>query len=145
MRFRIISLILFVCGVSLFSGSVIKAGKAKNLAPRSFVVQYLVSRSENNNALTPCEYRVRWASSTGEWKETRYSFKDGKVSTWGAARDGLYRISGNSRQYFGDNNLESARSAMRSAEGLKASTGFKRTEQRVGLTTYVLKDPNAVW
>ena len=145
MRLRIISLILFVCGVTLFTGSVIKARKAKNLAPRSFVVQYLVSRSENNNALTPCEYRVRWTSSTGEWKETRYSFKDGKVSTWGGAGDGLYLISGNSRQYFGDNNLESARVAMRSAEGFKSSPTFKRTEQLLGLTTYVLKDPNPVW
>jgi hypothetical protein len=88
---------------------------------------------------------MRWVSSTGEWKETRYSFKDGKISTWGAASDGLYLISGNSRQYFGENNIEGARLAMRSAEGLKASTAFKRTEQLLGLTTYVIKDPNPVW
>lgn len=120
----------------------IKKHKVKRTASRDFIVKYIVSRSENDKPLAPCEYHIRWVSATGEWKETRYSFADGKISTWGASGDGLYLISGNSKQYFGEYHLESAKTVLRSEEALKASAALIKTEPLAGLTTYVLKDSN---
>lgn len=136
------ALIIFLLGSGLLAGSIMKAQRAKKTAPtavRSFVVQYLVSRSENGGSFIPYEYDIRAVSSTGEWKETRYSF-DNKVSTWGGASDGLYMVSGGFRQYFGDYDLEFTKSAMRSEEEFKTSPQFIRVENLLGLTTYVLKD-----
>jgi hypothetical protein len=82
---------------------------------------------------------VRAVSSTGEWKETRYSF-DGKISTWGATKEGLFSVNGNAPQYFGDYDMEVAKNAMRSEEDLKKHPQLVRTEQIAGLRAYVLRD-----
>jgi hypothetical protein len=86
---------------------------------------------------------VRAVDSTGEWKETRYAF-DGKVSRWGAAKDGLYTISENARQFYGEFDIEVAKKPMASEEGFKKHPQLVRTEQIAGLKTYVLKDQNGI-
>lgn len=141
MKLKVASLVIFLAGSALFTGSIVRSYKKAPKAPRSFVVQYLVSRSEDGGPLVPYEFDVRAVSASGEWKETRYSF-EGKVSTWGGAADGLYIVSGKSRQYYGESNLELARTAMRYEEGLKKHPQLVRTEVVAGLKTYVLREPN---
>ncbi|HXG64094.1 MAG TPA: hypothetical protein VNO70_03245 [Blastocatellia bacterium] len=142
MKFKMVALLIFLCGLTLFSVSMIQSKRAETIAPktpRSFVVHYLASRADNGGPLKPYEYRVRAVNSMGEWKETRYSF-DGKVSTWGAAKDGLQIISGNSRQYYGEYNPEVAKTAMRSEEVLKKHPQLTRIEEIAGLKTYILRN-----
>jgi hypothetical protein len=142
MKFKIASLVVFFSGFALLANSMMQSTKTEGKVasqPRSFVVHYLASRSQEGGPLAPVEYRVRAVSSTGEWKETRYSF-NGDVSTWGGANDGLYIISGNTKQYFGDHNTEFTKTAMRSEEGFLKSPQFSRIEQVAGIKAYVLRN-----
>lgn len=142
MKLRIVSLIILICGAALLTGSIIREHKSKKAAPkppRSFVLQYLSSRSMDGSPMTPYEYAVRWVSATGEWKETRYSF-DGRVSSLGGASDGFYMVNGNSLQLYGQNDLDYAKNAFHSEEEFKASPQLTRVEPFLGLTAYVLKE-----
>jgi len=142
MKLRILSLVILVSGAALFAGSIIKGQKSRKKSPtvsRSFVVQYLLSHTDNGGGLTPYEYDARAVGSTGEWKETRYSFK-GSVSTWGGTSDGLYTVSGALKQYLGDYNLESARAGTWTEQEFTSSPQFVRSEELLGLRTFVMKD-----
>lgn len=141
MKLRIASLMVLICGASLFAFGLLRSRKAEATgitAARPFVVQYLVSRLDNGS-LKPYEYRIRAVSADGEWKETRYSF-EGKVSTWGGTKEGLYLVANGVRQYYGEFKAEISRSAMRSEYELKNSPQLTRVEQIAGLKTYILKN-----
>jgi hypothetical protein len=143
MKLRTLALATFLCGCVLLGISLIKVNKAKAVESepttvRSFVMQSLVSQSENGASLTPIGFYIRAVSSTGEWKETRYSF-DGKVSALVGAKDGLYVINENSKQLYGESNPELFRSAMRSEEKLQRSPQFIGTDEVAGIKTYVLR------
>ena len=82
MKLRIVDITIFVIGVALLTGSVVRSGKATVTKPKSFVVQYLAYHPDKNGSLAVDEFRVRAVGQTGEWKETRYSTY-GKAQTWG--------------------------------------------------------------
>jgi hypothetical protein len=145
MKLRVIGTVSFLLGGALFvksmTGSVGPLDKTA-LEPESFVVQYIVSFSENGGPLTPKAYYKRVVRYTGEWKETRYSF-DGRISSLVGARDGLFLVSGNSRQLVGESNLEFTKSSLGWSEAREREwdrrPGLLRTEELAGLKTYVVK------
>jgi len=144
MKLRTLAIATFLCGCVLLAVSLINANKAKAVQSepptvRSFVMQCLVSQSEDGESLTPKGFHIRAVSDTGEWKETRYSF-DGKVSALVGAKDGLYIINGNSKHLYGESNPGLFRSAMRSEEELQRSTQFIGTDEVAGIKTYVLRN-----
>lgn len=141
MKMKIVSLTVFLCGVALFVNAMGKSHKQADrhsVEPRSFVVNYIVSRSEKGGPLTPFEYRVKAVNKDGEYKETRYPF-NGKPVTWVGTSDGLYMVSGGIPQFYGERNPEISKNGMRSEEELLKSPQFSRIEQLAGLKTYVLK------
>lgn len=138
MKLRIVAISIFVIGVALLTGSVVRSGKATVTKPKSFVVQYLAYHPDKNGSLAVDEFRVRAVSQTGEWKETRYSTY-GKAQTWGADSSGLFTVSESSRQFYGEFQPEIAKAAMRSEEELKNSPQLVGTEEIAGLNTYALR------
>jgi hypothetical protein len=138
--FTIVCLAVFFVGGGLFATSVIKAKQDKTKPARPFVITYLASRSVDGEALKPYELQIRAVKSTGEWKETRYSF-DGQKTTWGATADAQYVVSGDSRQFLKDNRAENE-ALFRSSSALKTHQQFIRSEVVAGLTTYVLRAEN---
>jgi len=138
--FTIVCLAVFLAGGGLFATSVIKAKQEKTKPARSFVITYLSSRGLDGEALKPYELKIRAVKSTGEWKETRYSF-DGQKTTWGATADAQYVIAGDSRQFLKDNRAENEY-LFRSSSALKNHLQFVRSEVIAGLTTYVLRTEN---
>lgn len=138
MKLRIAAFTIFLFGVILLTGSVVRSRRAKTTKPRPFVVQYLAYRPDKSGSLEVYEFRVRAVSQTGEWKETRYSTY-GKAFTWGAENAGLFTADEGSRQFYGEFNPEIAKAAMRSEDELKNSPQFAGTEEIAGLTTYILK------
>lgn len=144
MKLKLGSVVVLCVGFALFVGVLVQRGSTnanRMNAPRSFVVQYVASRSDDRGSLIPYEYRVRAVSSNGGWKETRYSF-DGRVSTWGADNTGMYAVSGSAKNYYGESNSEVLRRWLPSAEDLKKSPQFARTDVIAGLKVYVLRTEN---
>lgn len=148
MKFKIIATSVFLLGGALFVRSITSSHKStdKTSKPESFVVQYVVSVSENGGPLIPNAYHKRWVRSSGEWKETRYSF-DGRVSSLVGARDGLFLVTGDSKQLMGTTNIESASASFGWSEQREkewdSRPGLVRTEELAGLKTYVVKTPEA--
>ncbi|MGA9773076.1 MAG: hypothetical protein WBV94_28860 [Blastocatellia bacterium] len=142
MKFKVMAILVFLCGTTLFTAKLIRSERAEAQEAantiKSFIVQYVVSDSEDTNPPVPQEYRIRAVNSTGEWKETRYSF-DGKVSTLGASGEGVYIITGKARQYYGKNAPDMIRNTWRSEEDLTGDQQFIRTENLAGVKTFVLK------
>lgn len=138
MKLRIVAIGVFVIGVALLTGSVVRSGKATATKPKSFVVQYLAYHPDKNGSLEVDQFMVRAVSQTGEWKETRYS-TSGKIQTWGADSRGVFTVGEDSRQFFGEFAPEIARGAMRSEEELKNSPQLVGTEEIAGLNTYILR------
>lgn len=138
-RLTIISIAVLAVGVGMFITRLDNvSGKTP---PGSFVVQYLLSSAGTDETLAPSEYRVRAVSIAGDWKETKYPF-NGQPSTWGATGQSLYLIKDNAKQYFGQHNSEMIRTKFRSEDELLNSPQVVRTEEVVGLKTYVLRDAN---
>jgi hypothetical protein len=149
MRLRIVCLVIFLCGLGLFTASItrsreVPATETAKIEPRPFVVHYIAYSPEKGDSLEPVEYSIRAVNADGEWKETRYSLTETKRSTLGASKDGLFIIKGDSRQYYAEFNAEIARNAMRSEKEMKLNPQFTRTEQLAGLTTYILKVENGM-
>lgn len=142
MKLKVIAACVFLVGAALFVGSITGSPGSDLLKPESFVVQYIVSVSENGGPLIPKEYQKRAVRHTGEWKETRYSF-DGRVTSLVAARDGLYLVTGDSRQVFGTSNVEFTKNSLGWSEAREKewdkNPALVRIEELAGLKTYVLK------
>jgi len=142
MKLKVVATAVFLLGLALFVNSQISAQKAtqpESSEQKPFVIHYLVSRSSDGGALQPYEYRVKYVNSSGEWKESRYSF-DGKVVTWSASKDGLFIVGKDSRQYYGKYDPEMIRHPNASKEAITSSPQFTRTERVAGLEAYVLKE-----
>jgi hypothetical protein len=142
MKLRVVAIVIFLSGLALFVSSRINAQKtaqANSGEQKPFVIHYLVSRSSGGGSLQPYEYRVKYVNSSGEWKESRYSF-DGQVVTWSASKDGLYIVRKDSLQYYGKYDPEMIRHPNASREAITASPQFTRTEKVAGLEAYILKD-----
>jgi hypothetical protein len=142
MKLKVVAAVVFLLGLALFVNSQISAQKTAQAGlseQKPFVVHYLVSRSSEGGILQPYEYRVKYVNSSGEWKESRYSF-DGKVVTWCASKEGLYVVGKASRQYYGKYDPEMIRHPNASKEAITSSPQFTRTERIVGLEAYVLID-----
>lgn len=143
MKLKVIAVLVFLFGGTMFVRSITGSpGSSDSAKAESFVVQYIVSHSENGGPLTPKEYHKRLVRFTGEWKETRYSF-DGRVTSLVGTRDGLFLVSGNSRQLVGESNTQFTASSFGWSEAREREwdkrPGLLRNEELAGLKTYVVR------
>lgn len=145
MRLRIIASITFVCGLVLFTTSIVSSRKAASQPSpqsQSFVIDYLVYQAEEGGTLKLTSYQERVVSATGEWKETRRSI-EGKVTTLAGTSEGLFIVNEKeqSKQLYGPSSAQGATGQTGSADMLKNHPLLVRTEELAGRKAYILKPP----
>lgn len=135
---KIIAVLMFVIGVSLYLNKVM-AGKPVKNVPRSFVATYTVTNVQNGAEPVVSEIQIHTVKSTGDYKFTSYDVKTGATRNLIAAGDSVYEIKADGIRYSGIAWTEEMREKMRSSQFLRSSPQFVREETVAGMRTFVLR------
>ena len=136
---KIVAMLMFVFGAITFGNAYLKNAKEK---PKSFVITYLITRSDNGQLPVVTGLSVKTVSADGEWKQTKVRRIDSEyreqVNVHFLDNTATYKLEADRLEYTRTSETELERDkTARTADWITKSPLFVREDSILGLKVYI--------